>query len=140
MAGVKRACGWVACLSLLLVATAQAHDFKVGALRLDHPYATPSHQGTALLCFREIRNNGAQADHLRAASASVAQQVLAPEGQALPLVLPAGAAQRWRHDNGNCLRLQGLAKPLAAGERFEAILNFEKAGEARVNVWVQQPR
>jgi len=126
--------------TMLAITSAQAHDFRVGALRMDHPYAPPSQDGQGWLCFREVRNTGSEADRLLSASVEQAQGVAAPEGQALPLTLPGGTAQQWRHSNKQCLRLQGLAKPLLAGDRFEAVLQFERAGEARVQVWVEQPR
>jgi len=125
---------------LLAVTSVQAHDFRAGALRMDHPYAPPSQDEQGWLCFREVRNTGSEADRLLSASVEQAQGVAAPEGQTLPLTLPAGAAQQWRHSNKQCLRLQGLAQPLRVGDRFEAVLRFERAGEARVQVWVQQPR
>ena len=43
-----------------------AHDFKLGALRIDHPYATPTPPGatTGAAYVRGIRNTGEQPDRL----------------------------------------------------------------------------
>lgn len=140
MARSPRAGGLAALGLALLTGGAAAHDFRAGALRLDHPYATPSVGDQGQLCLREIRNVGEAADRLLSVSVAGVRTVLAPEGQALPLLLPAGSKQAWRHDQQACLRLQGLERPLQAGDRFDAMLRFERAGEARVQVWVQQPR
>ena len=131
---------WATLGLALLTGTAVAHDFRAGALRLDHPYATPSDGDQGQLCLRQIRNVGAEADRLLSVNVPSVGTVLPPEGQAFPLTLPAGSNLAWRHDNKACLRLRGLERPLQAGDRFDAVLRFERAGEARVQVWVQQPR
>lgn len=72
---------WRSALLGLLVGAvsqaAQAHDFKAGDLRIDHPYATPSAPGlkTGAVYFRAIKNRGAQSDRLLSASTPVAARV-----------------------------------------------------------------
>ena len=130
-----------------------AHDFKLGPLRIDHPYATPTPPGagTGAAYLRAIRNTSAQPDRLIGASTPVAREVeihhsvidannvmrmRAIDG----LTVPARGEVRLRHGGEHHLMLIGLKAPLKDGDRFPMTLRFEKAGEREVMVWVQQPR
>ena len=141
-----------ACL-IAAVGPAAAHDFGLGALRIDHPYATPTPAGAThgAAYLRGIRNTGDQPDRLVGASTPVAQTVeihhsvidaqnvmrmRAIEG----IELPPRAEVRLRHDGQHHLMLIGLKAPLKNGDRFPMRLRFEKAGEREVMVWVQTPR
>ncbi|MGA1318603.1 MAG: copper chaperone PCu(A)C [Rubrivivax sp.] len=132
---------------------AHAHDFRLGPLRIDHPYATPTPPGasTGAAYLRGIRNTGGQADRLIGASTPAARAVeihrsvidaqhvmrmRAIDGIDLP---PKGEV-RLRHGGEHHLMLIGLQQPLKDGDRFPMTLRFEKAGEREVMVWVQQPR
>jgi copper(I)-binding protein len=132
---------------------AMAHDFKLGPLRIDHPYATTTPPGAAngAAYLRGIRNTGDQADRLIGASTPVARTVeihrsvvdaqnvmrmRAIEGIALP---PKSEVQL-RHGGEYHLMLIDLKQPLKDGDRFPMTLRFEKAGEREVTVWVQTPR
>jgi hypothetical protein len=42
--------------------------------------------------------------------------------------------------SGYHLMLMGLKAPLKDGDRFPVVLNFKRAGEREVMVWVQTPR
>lgn len=139
-----------ACLSVTL--PGQAHDFRAGAIVIDHPYATPTPAGATngAAYFRSLRNRGTQADRLVAASTVVAERVelhrMSLDGdivrmRALDAIdLPAGQEIQMRHGQALHLMLVNLKKPLLAGDRFDLTLRFEKSGEVRVKVWVQQPR
>lgn len=148
----------VLAITALVAPVAQAHDFKAGDLRIDHPYAVPSRPGltTGAVYFRGIRNTGAVADRLLSASTPAAasveihrmQMVKGGQGEvmqmrALPsLEIPAGATVAMKHGTpeGHHLMLIGLKAPLKDGDRFPVTLTFEKAGTHVVNVWVQTPR
>lgn len=143
----------VAGLLGLAVAPARAHDFRAGALRIDHPYATPTVAGasTGAVYFRTLRNTGDQPDRLVGASTPVArlveihrstidaQQVMRMR-PVDGIALPARGELQLRHGGEYHLMLLELRAPLAAGERFPLTLRFERAGEREVMVWVQQPR
>jgi copper(I)-binding protein len=134
--------------------TAQAHDFKAGDLRIDHPYATPSAPGlkTGAVYFRAIKNRGAQSDRLLSVSTPVAAGVtihrMQMGGDVMrmrpvdALELPAKSDVRLRHGatDGHHLMLHDLKAPLQDGERFPITLRFERAGTHEVMVWVQTPR
>lgn len=149
--GVRRA--WLLGAALwALGGTAAAHGFQLGALRIDHPYATPAGEGVAngAVYLRGIKNTGAQPDRLLSASTPVAQSValqrVETEGGVArmrpveAIDLPAKTVVPLRHGGPWHLALVGLKRPLAVGERFAITLRFEHAGEREVTVWVQQPR
>lgn len=133
---------------------AHAHDFKLGDLLIDHPYATPSLAGTrnGSVYFKGLRNRGGQADRLIAAKSAVAERVELHQMQMdgtimrmreVPAIeLPARTEVNLRHGGAGThhLMLQGLKQPLKDGDRFDLELVFEKAGTRKVNVWVQTPR
>jgi periplasmic copper chaperone A len=150
---LRRAVWVVLAAAVCLALPVRAHDFKLGALRIDHPYALPTPQGVShgAAYVRGIRNTGADGDRLLGASTAAAravelhrsevdaQQVMrmrAVDG----IALPAGAELRLRHGGEFHLMLIDLKAPLRVGERFPMTLRFEKAGEREVMVWVQQPR
>lgn len=131
-----------------------AHDFRVGSIVIDHPYATPSIPGTrtGAVYFRALLNKGDQADRLLWAQTGVATRVgmhrMQLDGDVMrmreieSLELPARAGVPMRHgqSNGYHLMLEGLKAPLKDSDRFDLTLKFEKAGERTVKVWVQTPR
>lgn len=136
----------------LMAGQAQAHGFKLGALHIDHPYATPSENDTGHVFFRRLTNEGAQADRLVEASTPVAQRVVlqrknpheetASISPVAHIELPPHGKVPFRHDSpeGYVLALQGLSSPLKVGDRFTVTLRFAHAGTRQVEVWVQQPR
>ena len=145
----------VGALAVLCVAqlSALAHDTRVGALRIDHPYAVPSPTGasTGAAYVRAIYNTGSQPDQLLGARTPAAraveihrstvdsQQVM--RMRAVPgITLPAGHELQLRHSGEYHLMLLDLKAPLKEGARFPMTLLFEKAGEREVTVWVQAPR
>ena len=105
-----------------------AHDFRLGPLRIDHPYATPTPPGasTGAAYLRGIRNTGGQADRLIGASTPAARAVeihrsvidaqnvmrmRAIDGIDLP---PKGEV-RLRHGGEHHLMLIGLQQQLKDG-------------------------
>jgi hypothetical protein len=144
---IAAALGAAACLC-----TAQAHEFKVGSIAIDHHYATPTPAGarTGAVYFRGLKNNGDQADRLIGAHTPVAAHAEVHEMQmdgdvmrmrGLPaLDLPAGSSPSMRHGGRYHLMLRELNRPLQKGDRFPVTLEFERAGSKEVMVWVQQPR
>ncbi|MFM2059578.1 MAG: hypothetical protein RLY71_3963 [Pseudomonadota bacterium] len=144
---IAAALGAAACLC-----AAQAHEFKVGSIVLDHPYATPTLAGvrTGAVYFRGLKNSGDQPDRLISVRTPVAAHAEVNEMQmegdvmrmrALPaLDLPAGSTPSMRHGGRYHLMLRELNRPLQKGDRFPVTLEFERAGSKEVMVWVQQPR
>jgi copper(I)-binding protein len=133
-----------------LAGAAAAHDYRVGAIVIDHPYATPSADGAAAVHFRALRNAGSEADRLLGARTPVASAVElqhftadAPGAKPQPvgdLPLPPGREAKTRHDGEWRLWLTGLKAPLKPGDSFQLTLHFEKAGDKDVSIDVVQPR
>ena len=132
---------------------AAAHDAKLGALRIDHPYALPSAPGasTGMAYLRSLGNTGDQPDRLVGASTPAARAVEIHHSMrdarnvlhmhAVDAVdLPARTTLQLRHGGDHHLVLVDLKAPLKTGDRFPLTLRFEKAGAREVTVWVQQPR
>src|SRR5689334_10090508 len=65
-----------ACLAVM-VGPLAAHDFRLGPLRIDHPYAIPTPTGAVngAAYLRSIRNTGDAPDRLIGASSPVARTV-----------------------------------------------------------------
>ena len=129
-----------------------AHDFRAGAIVIDHPYALPTPPGarTGAVYFRTLRNGGREPDRLLSATSPAAAAVelhrSAIENEVMrmrplpALDLPPGASLKVRHGGEIHLMLIDLKAPLKNGERFPVRLKFERAGEHEVVVQVQQPR
>lgn len=136
-----------------LLAPAQAHDARVGELRLAHPYARPTPGGlrTGAVYLKAIHNAGAQDDALMGGSTPRAESVEIHEmrltqdrmqmRQVTQLVVPARGSVRLRDgEAGHHLMLIGLKQPLQAGEKFPLTLRFARAGSVQVEVWVEAAR
>ncbi len=149
----RAAAASLAALLSALMPCASAHDFKLGALRIDHPYATPTPPGakTGAAYLRILRNTGDQADRLIGATTPAARAVEVHRSvmdaqnvmrmRAIDGIdLPPRAEMRLRHGGEHHLMLIDLKAPLKDGDRFPMTLRFEKAGEREVMVWVQTPR
>ncbi|CAN5474624.1 hypothetical protein BH10PSE7_BH10PSE7_14840 [soil metagenome] len=127
--------------SLVFAAPALAHSYKAGDIAIGHVWALPV-TGDETRVFFPLMNRGKTEDELVAARTSIATQVEFRENNRYdtpapasfkiepgkPLPMRAGA----RH-----LRLLGLSKPLAKGDKFMLILDFRDAGEVSVEVFVQ---
>jgi len=139
---------------LVWIAAAEAHDFKLGSIRIDHPYATPTPPGaqTGAVYFRTLINRGRAPDRLIEARASVAGRVelhrmrmdqgVMRMREVDGIDLLPGQAVPARHGQPDAyhLMLFDLKAPLKEGERFSVWLRFRDAGEIEVTAWVQRPK
>lgn len=131
---------------------ALAHDFRLGDIVIDHPYALPSVAGSTdtVVHFRALHNRGREPDRLLAARSSAAQmaqlrQAVRQAGQRrwqpVPAIdLPPGQALATRHDGEWQIALGGFKAPLGVGDQFPLWLQFARAGSREVSVTVQAPR
>ena len=127
----------LALLAAVCATAAQAHDYRVGDVVIDHPYALA---GSQALHFKSLRNTGNRPDRLLAASSpGITQIKLLQDGQPATAPLPPGTQLNFRHDSGWQLALQGLPQPLAAGAVLRVTLRFEQAGEITLPVTVVSP-
>ena len=125
---------------------AQAHDYTLGDLQINHPWARAS-AGMAKngAAFMTIVNGGGS-DKLLSASSDVSKVVELHthimEGSVMrmrqvPAVEVAGGSETTLQPGGYHVMLIGLNKALVEGETFPLTLNFEKAGQIEVLVTVE---
>jgi len=134
-------------VSAVSPATAHAHDYEIGDLRIVHPWAKASLKGAPnSAAYMAITNTGETSDRLIAASAPVSK---AAELHAMSMTngvmrmrrleggvpLPAGETIALK-PGGKHIMLIGLKDQLEPGSSFSVTLNFENAGEHRIEVMV----
>jgi len=134
---------------MLSIGGAGAHEFEVGQLTIDHPWARATaasqRNGAAYLT---VRNKGGEPDRLLSAAAEVSERVelhtheidaqgVARMRQVPAIELPPGKDTALQ-PGGFHVMLLGLEGPLADGHSFPLRLRFEKAGEVTVEVSVQK--
>jgi hypothetical protein len=131
---------------LLAASAAAAHDFTLGALKLDHPWARasagPAGNGAAFLV---IENSGDE-DRLVAVAGDVAERAelhthtMAGDVMQMRRVeaveIPAHGSAALQ-PGGLHIMLIGLKQPLREGERFPLTLTFDKAGAVTVEFAVE---
>lgn len=133
-------------LALAAVA-AHAHEFKLGALHIGHPYARATAAGQPTGGgFLSLDNTGTAPDRLLSASAEVSNAVelhsMKMEGDVMrmrqvdAIDLPAGQVVELK-PGGLHIMFIGLKAPLKQGDKFPLKLKFERAGEVTVTVNVE---
>ena len=133
----------------LYAASAFAHDYTSGSLKIDHPHSRPTAPSQSIGGgYLKLVNTGPSADRLMSASTPVAQSVqlhtMKMEGDVMrmrevgSIDIPAGQTVELQ-PGGMHLMLMGLKAPLVAGQRFPLKLTFEKAGDVTVDVTVDKP-
>lgn len=134
---------------LIASASAHAHDFRLGDLKIDHPWsrATAPAQANGV-AYAVIENTGSEADRLVSASTDLAgtveihlntvdaQGVMRMRQVEGGIEIPAGGKVALEPGSWHVM-LMGLRRPLAEGELFPLTLVFEKAGETTVEVKVE---
>jgi periplasmic copper chaperone A len=141
----------LACLATLTAASALAHGFQVGDLKIGHPWARPTVQGQmAGGGFLKIENTGKTADRLLGASTPAAADhlelhTMSMEGDVMKMRqveaidIPAGSTVELKPGAFHVM-FMGLKSPLKLGDKLPVTLKFEKAGEVQVEMWVEQPK
>jgi copper(I)-binding protein len=136
-------------LALILPATlAQAHEYEVGQLHVDHPWSRemPPVAPTAAAYF-VVHNKGNEADRLLGASTPAAGKAELHEHvhadgvmkmqQVQDVAIPAGGEVKFE-PMGYHVMLFNLKQQARDGEHFPLTLTFEKAGSVEVEVAVQR--
>jgi copper(I)-binding protein len=128
-------------------APALAHDYVLGNLQIEHPYARPTPPGARTGgAYFTIRNVGKDADRLLRVSSPVAQTVelhsmtmvgtLMKMRAVSALDIPPGSTVALG-TGGYHVMLTGLRQPLAVGDKVPLTLTFEKAGRLDVSAYVE---
>jgi copper(I)-binding protein len=135
-------------LAPLPIAATRAHEYRAGALQIDHPWARPTAPAQKVGAgYLTIRNQGGEADRLVAARTPVVPMVelhtheidaqgVARMKQIEAIDVPPGATVELA-PGGLHLMLMGLTEPLREGARFPLTLRFERAGEVEVEMQVE---
>lgn len=131
----------------LLAAPAGAHEFKVGDITVEHPWARPAVSGNGAAYF-ELMNAGGTADRLVSASTPVAAMAelhttmvdakgVASMRPVQGVDIPAGGEAKLAAGGLHVMLMQ-LKQPLKEGQSFPLTLQFEHAGKVTVEVEVER--
>jgi copper(I)-binding protein len=133
--------------ALLITFSAQAHEYRVGDLHLEHPYARATAPGQpAAGGYIGITNQGKDADKLISASSPAVESVeihtMLMEGNVMrmraleSLEIAPGETIKMQPGKGLHIMLIGLKQALKAGDKVPVTLVFEKAGKVDVELMV----
>src|SRR2546421_12916514 len=131
-----------------LATSAQAHDYQVGPIAIDHPWtrATPKNAPVAG-GYMKITNTGTTPDRLVGGSVEVAKRFevheMKMDGGVMKmrelkdgLEIPPGATVELKPGSLHIM-MMNLSRPLIKGERVKGSLAFEKAGRVDVEFAVE---
>jgi len=135
------------CVLFSLAGAASAHDYKLGAIAIGHPWARATVPGQSVGGGYLKLDNGGTADRLISASSPAAARVelhthlVGADGVArmrpvAAIDLAPGASVELK-PGGLHLMLIDLKQPLAVGAQVPVTLKFEHAGETTVELMVQ---
>jgi copper(I)-binding protein len=138
----------VAAALALAASAALAHDYKAGAIVIDHPWARATPHGASVGAgYFSLTNTGTTADRLIAATAAVADHV---ELHRMSMVdgvmrmrpvkdgIELAPGQRIEFkSNAFHLMMVDLKEPLQQGQRIKGTLTFEKAGTVDIEFAVE---
>jgi periplasmic copper chaperone A len=140
--------GWIALLAIS--ASAFAHDFKVGDMRIEHPYARPTvavQKNGAV--YASIENKGKSADQLISvsspASDSAEIHTMSMQGNVMKMrevsriEIKPSEKVAMTPGHGYHIMLIGLKQPLKSGDKFPVTLRFKNAGSVETQVSVETP-
>src|ERR1041385_7512404 len=140
---------FVPALLLALLATgAQAHDYQIGPIAIDHPWtrATPKNAPVAG-GYLKITNTGATPDRLVGGATEVAKRfelhemkmddgVMKMRELKDGLEIPAGTTVELKPGSYHIM-MMSLSRPLTRGDKVKGSLTFEKAGKVDVEFAVE---
>jgi hypothetical protein len=137
-----------AVLAALATSAALAHDYTVGSLKIDHPWARATPKGASVGGgYMKITNSGTAPDRLVAGSSDISSSFeiheMKMEGGVMKMRPIAGGleikpGQTVTLDpSGYHVMLVDLKKQLVQGERFKATLEFAKAGKVEVDFAIE---
>lgn len=121
---------------------ASAHDYRVGSLRIDHPWAVATPKGATVgVGYMKITNEGTQSDRLIRVTTPVSRKAavhdMTHEGGVMKMrqldgieIKPGETIELT--PQGKHVMFEDLAAPLAEGARVKSTLVFEKAGSIEV--------
>ena len=137
-----------AVLGALATSAALAHDYTVGSLKIDHPWARATPKGASVGGgYMKITNSGTAPDRLVGGSTDISSSFEVHEmtmvGGVMKMRPVAGGleiepGQTVTLDpSGYHVMLVDLKKQLVQGERFKATLQFARAGKVDVDFAIE---
>ncbi len=133
----------------IFVTNSLAHEYKIGNLKILHPYIieTPSGARTAG-GYMKIINTGTQTDYLSLVTVDFTKVAeiheMKMENDVMKmrkikggLEIPAGGFTELKHE-GYHIMFMNLHKPMIKGETHEGTLYFEKTGNIKVIFTVEK--
>jgi copper(I)-binding protein len=135
----------LASLAAAIAAPATSADYKVGSLKIQHPWARPAAAGGVAAGYLVINNLGGP-DVLTAVETPVAKASLHRSamtgGMATMRAMGEGLAVPAKQTvvlgpGGDHIMLAGLNHALTAGQKIPAILVFQKAGRVKIEISVE---
>lgn len=138
----------LACLVVLVPWAADAHDYKLGAIHIDHPWARPTAGVEAGAAYLSLENTGGEADKLVSVSTPVAAKAeihqTTNEGGVMKMRevadgvdLAPGATVGFKPGAYHIMLLK-LKQKLGVGQHIPLTLTFAKAGSIDVEVYVEK--
>jgi len=145
---MMRQCLLLAAAVALAASAALAHDYKAGAIVINHPWARATPRGASVGAgYLTLTNTGTTTDRLIAATAAAADRVELHEMTMVDGVmrmrpvkngveLKPGEKIEFRSGAFH-LMLVDLKEPLQQGQRVKGTLTFEKAGAVDIEFAVE---
>jgi copper(I)-binding protein len=138
----------VAAALALAASAAFAHDYKAGAITINHPWSRATPQGATVGAgYLTLTNTGTTADRLVGVTAAAADHVEVHEMSMTDGVMRMRPVQGGVEikpgqtvefkSNAFHLMMMGLKQPLQQGQRVKGTLTFEKAGTVEVEFAVE---
>jgi copper(I)-binding protein len=132
----------------LLPGSASAHDYRIGSLVIDHPWAIATPKGAKVGAgYMKITNNGTKPDRLIALTSPAARKVVihgsVKEGDVVKMraldkgleIKPGETVEL--APEGTHVMFEGLRAPLIEASRVKGRLVFEKAGSIDVDYAIE---
>ncbi len=134
-------------MSISMASVALAHDVQTDALRIAHPFATPTppgaENGAAYVDITAFSDAVTLIGASSPASSSVELHDMQMNDDMMQMRhvdeirIEAGETYTMRPGGGFHLMLLGLTEPLKGGERFPLTLTFAEQGDVEIEVWIQ---
>lgn len=147
---LRHVAGFILAATLSTLSIATAHEFKAGAIAIDHPWSRATLPGAKVAAgYLTIRNNGTEPDRLVSVSSELSSKgeihemaVDATTGVMTMRPLAEGIAIEpgktvALEPGGYHLMFMGLTAPAEKDKPFKGTLTFEKAGTVEVDYAVQ---
>ncbi len=138
---------WLGVLLASSISMAMAHDVQTDAMRIAHPFATPTPpgavNGAAYVDITALSDPVTLVGASSPASSNVELHEMQMDGDMMQMRhvdeirIEAGETTTMRPGGGVHLMLIGLTEPLKEGERFPLTLTFADHSDVDIEVWIQ---